>query len=173
MLRAGQGVTRDDDAGKKLLSRACDGSDARACNALGEDAEDNNPILASIVYQRGCYAADEKESAKACTGLGRVLQTGPMANADRAKSAYQLACDKRNPLGCASLKLAFGDPRPVFPDVAEQNALQATCNGGSARDCAILGVLQIASGNLMGKSTLQRACTMNSKWACAMKAKAP
>jgi TPR repeat protein len=174
MMRSGQGVARDDATGKKLLSRACDGNDARACAAVGEDAEDNNPIFASIVYQRGCFSPDLKESAKACVGLGRVLQTGPAVDTRRAKSAYEMACNKMNPLGCASLKLAFGDPRPVVPDVGEQNALMSTCNAGNARACASLGILQVASGNAaLGKMTLQRACSMNSRWACEMKGKAP
>jgi TPR repeat protein len=175
MLRAGEGVAKDDATGKKLLARACDGNDAKACDAVGEDAEENNnPIFASIVYQRGCLSGDFKESAKACVGLGRVLQTGPAVDARRAKSAYEMACNKMNPLGCASLKLAFGDSRPVFPDVAEQNALLTTCNAGNARACASLGVLQVASGNVaLGKMTLQRACSMNNRWACEMKGKAP
>ena len=94
-----------------------------------------------------------------------------MKDMDRAKRALEMSCSKQSALGCAILKVTFGDARPVFPDIAEQNALLAACNGGRAR--ATLGVLQIASGNAMGKSTLERACLMNSQWACALKAKAP
>jgi hypothetical protein len=172
MLRAGEGVAKDEKAAGAALKRGCDGSDARSCNVLGESAEEHDAILASILFQRGCFASDFKESARSCANLGRVLQTGPMANADRAKWAYEMACNKQNAMGCASLKLAFGDARPVFPDIAEQNELQGACNGGGARACAKLGVLQAASGNAMGRSTLDRACMMNDAWACAMKSKA-
>jgi TPR repeat protein len=167
------GVAKDDKAAAALLKRGCDGADARSCNILGDQVAERDPIGASILYQRACWgAADFKESGKACASLGRVLQVGPMANDQRSKDAYQWACNKMNALGCASLKIAFGDPRPVFPDVAEQNSLQSMCSGGNARGCAMLGVLQIASGNAMGKGNLDRACMMNDKWACAMKAKA-
>ena len=172
MTRDGAGVTKDEKAAGGLLKRACDGSDARACNVLGAQKEGTDAIAASIFYQRGCFASGVTEAADACIGLGRVLQAGPMANADRSKSAYEMACDKQNAVGCASLKLVFGGSRPVVPDVAQQTALQSTCNGGNARACATLGVLQAASGNaVLGKQTLERACTMNDQWACAMKSK--
>jgi hypothetical protein len=56
--------------------------------------------------------------------------------------------------------------------VALENQLQGVCAGGNARACATLGVLHVASGNAMGKGELDRACMMNDKWACDMKAKA-
>ena len=172
MTRDGAGVAADTNAATTLLRRGCDGGDARSCTAVGELFETRDPIAASIYYERGCFASDWKESGKSCAGLGRVMQAGPMANEARSKDAYSWACNKMNALGCAVLKVAWGDSRPVFPDIQEQIRLQDTCNRGDARACATLGVLQVATGNAMGKSTLERACTMNDQWACALKAKA-
>jgi uncharacterized protein len=172
MTREGAGVAKDDAAASALLRRGCDGADAHSCTLAGEQVEKNNPILASIFFQRGCYGADLKESARSCAGLGRVFQSGPMANDQRAHDAYQWACDKMNALGCAVLKVAWGDQRPVFSDMADQIRIEGVCNGGDARACSTLGVLQVATGNVMGKSTLDRACSMGDAWGCALKAKA-
>ncbi len=171
MMREGAGVAKDDAAATKLLARGCDGGDARSCVLAGEQAEANNAILASIYFQRGCYGGDFKESARACAGLGRVFQAGPMANDQRAHDAYQWACDKMNALGCAVLKVSWGDQRPVFSDMADQIRMQGVCDGGNARACATVGVLQVATGNVMGKSTLERSCSMGDAWGCALKAK--
>lgn len=172
MTRDGAGVTADANAATALLRRGCDGGDARSCTAVGELFETRDAIAASIYFERGCFASDWKESGKSCAGLGRVTQAGPMANEARSKDAYSWACNKMNALGCAVLKVAWGDSRPVFPDIPEQMRLQDTCNRGDARACATLGVLQVATGNAMGKGTLDRACSMNDQWACALKAKA-
>jgi TPR repeat protein len=172
LTRDGAGVTKDDAAAMTLFRRGCSGDDARSCRLGGEAAEARDAILASILFQRGCYAADFQESGRSCAGLGRILQAGPMADPARAKDAYEWACNKMNNLGCAVLKVAYGGTRPVFPDVGEEIKMEGVCNGGNARACATLGVLQIAENNPMGKSTLQRACDMNDQWGCALKAKA-
>jgi hypothetical protein len=172
MTHDGAGVAKDESAASRLLRRGCDGGDARSCTVAGEQAEKNDAILASIFFQRGCFGGDFKESARSCAGLGRVFQAGPMANDQRAHDAYRWACDKMNMLGCAVLKVAWGDQRPVFPDVAEQIRIEGVCNGGDARACATLGVLQVAGGNPMGKSMLDRSCNMGDAWGCALKAKA-
>jgi TPR repeat protein len=173
MMRDGTGVAKDDAGALVLLRRGCNGGDARACNSAGEQVEARDAISASIFYQRGCFESDFKESGRSCAGLGRVLQAGPMANEARSKDAFQWACNKMNSLGCAVLKVAWGDSRPVFPDIGEQIRLEGTCNGGDARACSILGVMQVATGNAqIGKMTLDRACNMNDQWGCALKAKA-
>jgi TPR repeat protein len=172
MTRDGAGLAADSNAATTLLRRGCDGGDARSCTLVGEQYEMRDPIAASIYYQRGCFASDWKESGKSCAGLGRVTQAGQMADEARSKDAFMWACNKMNALGCAVLKVAWGDSRPVFPDIPEQIRLQGVCNGGDARACATLGVMQVATGNPMGKGTLDRACTMNDQWACALKAKA-
>jgi hypothetical protein len=172
MTREGAGVSKDDAAAMALLKLGCYGGDARSCNLAGELAESRDAIFASMLYQRGCFESDFKESGKSCAGLGRVLQAGPMADEMRSKNAFEWACNKMNSLGCAVMKVAWGDSRPVFPDVGEEIRLQGICNGGDARACATLGVLQVAEGNAMGKSTLEQACRMNDQWGCALKAKA-
>ena len=172
MMRDGTGVPKDETAALGLLKRGCYGGDARSCNVAGEQMEARDAISASIFYQRGCFESDFKESGRSCAGLGRVLQAGPMADAQRSRSAFEWACNKMNSLGCAVMKVAWGNSQPVFPDVGEEIRLERVCNGGDARACSTLGVLQVAEGNPMGKMTLDRACSMNDAWGCALKAKA-
>ena len=172
MMRDGTGVAKDETAALGLLKRGCYGGDARSCNLAGEQAESRDAITASIFYQRGCFSSDFKESGRSCAGLGRVLQAGPMADEQRSHLAFEWACNKMNSLGCAVMKVAWGNSQPVFPDVTEEIRLERVCNGGDARACATLGVLQVAEGNPMGKMTLDRACSMNDAWGCALKAKA-
>jgi TPR repeat protein len=170
MTRDGAGVPKDDKAATALIRRGCDGSDARSCNTLGLQLEASDTIAAGIAYQRGCFG-DGKDAGEACAGLGRIAQAGLVVDNDRAKRAYEMACDKQNVLGCAALKVAYGGTRVVTPDVPAQAAMQKACDGGQARACAILGVMQAAEGMPGGKQSLDRACKLNDKWACAMNAK--
>lgn len=161
----GTGVTKDPQQAAKLYRRACDGNDGESCNAIGELSETRgDPILASMMYQRGCWTYP-----KACANHGRLLQVGPVKNDDMAKRQYERACFQRVSLGCAVLRVAFRDQRTFIADPRDTMALQSSCNAGSARDCGILGVLQVAGGMPTGKQTLDRACMMNDRWACEMK----
>jgi hypothetical protein len=173
MVREGSGgLTKDDKAASALLKRGCDGNDSRSCIVLGESVEGRDDISAGMFFERGCWGSDWKQSGRACADLGRVLQSGFAKDESRAKWAYEMACNKMNQLGCAALKIVFGGSQPVIPDVPFENQLQNGCSGGNARACATLGVLHVASGNVTGKGELDRACMMNDKWACDMKAKA-
>ncbi len=170
----GRGVTKDGAKAAGFYKRACDGSDAASCNALGEmheigrDAR-KDAIYATMLYRRGC----SRMNAASCTSLGRLdLGGAPGSMPDEAKRVLEQGCMGRDSLACAILKVAYGDSRPVFPDVAQSQALQASCNSGSARDCAASGVFDLATGmKPMGVQKLDRACTMTDKFACELKKK--
>jgi hypothetical protein len=171
----GRGVNKDLAKAAGFYKRACDGTDAASCNALGEMHElgrdvRKDAIYASMLYRRGCF----RMNGAACTSLGRLdLGGAPGAFADEGKRVLEQGCVDRDTLACAILKVAFGDSRPVFPDVAQANALNQSCAGGVARDCAASGVLDVASGmKPMGAQKLDRACTMGDGFACAMAKKA-
>jgi len=106
--------------------------------------------------------------ADACAGLGRVEMSRQGGNADNAKRAFDMACNRGSDLGCAVMKIMFKGTRAVFAKPAQTNAWRSGCNGGNARACAMLGAVNVASGNKSGEMDIQRACTMQDQWACAL-----
>jgi TPR repeat protein len=166
----GKGVARDPAKAAELFKRACDGSDSESCDALGQLHEvgsgvRKDPILARLLYQRGCFRA----SGPSCADLGR-LEYGFGGGGDRdAKRYFEQACTWRDTVGCAALKVMFGDGRPVFPDVARQQQMLQSCHGGNARDCATVGLLDVASNNKpQGVLSLENACQRGDGFACAV-----
>ncbi|HMJ11456.1 MAG TPA: tetratricopeptide repeat protein [Polyangiaceae bacterium] len=162
-LERGQGGARDPMKAAQLYKRACDGGHIAACASAGklfEFGPMRNPVLASMVYQRGCM----RGSGEACSGWGRTqFERSP----DSAKRSFEMACNFRDPLGCAALKVLFGSNRPFVPDPRAQMALQDACRRGSDADCVSTGLLDTARGLPAGKIDLQRACTRGSAFACA------
>jgi hypothetical protein len=166
-LLAGQ--SRDPMKAAQLYKRACDGGHTAACASAGklyEYGAMRNPVLASMVYQRGCL----RGSGEACSGWGRTqLERSP----DSAKRSFEMACNFRDPLGCAALKVLFGSSRAFVPDPRAQMAMQEACRRGSDADCVSSGLLDAARGLPAAKVDLQRACTRGSAFACATLKKAP
>jgi uncharacterized protein len=117
-----------------------------------------------MMYQRGCVRA----SGDACTDMGR-LELGKLGggNMDQAKRAFEQGCMWRSELGCAALKALFGGNQVVIPNPAKTIAWRRSCDGGNNRDCASLGLVQVASGNKIGLSDLERACMRADPFACA------
>jgi hypothetical protein len=117
-----------------------------------------------MLYRRGCF----RMNAASCTSLGRLdLGNAPGSIPNEAKRVLDQGCMWQSSLACAILKVGFGDSRPVFPDVAQAQALQRSCDGGSARDCAASAVFDVAQGNkVMAMPKLDRACTMGDAFAC-------
>lgn len=152
--------------------RACNGRVAASCSAAGEAYDSGAPgtpknsIIAEMLFRRGCIRMD----GRSCADLGRSLLSRPQGgSSDEAKMYFDRACSAGVAVGCAALKVVFHDNRPVFPDVAEKQALTSRCMAGAARDCATSGLLDVASGNtVFGKTTLQRACTMGDAWSCSL-----
>jgi TPR repeat protein len=165
-------VATDPAAAADLFKRACDGGHGPSCNTLGEMHEAGksvrkDPIFASMLYQRGCI----RGGGEACMNQGRMQLGGPGAGDEAgAKRSFERGCMFRSELACAALKVAYGDSRPVIPNVANAQSLRKTCQGGDARSCGLSGILTLAqsAANPMGKTELQRACTMGDRFACAI-----
>jgi TPR repeat protein len=150
-----------------MWERGCQGGEADACARIGEKYESGptqNPILASIYFQRGC----NQLHADSCAGLGRVEISRQGGNNDTAKRAFDNACMRGSDLGCAASKILFKGTHPVFAKPNVTNAWRSACNAGQARACANLGAVNVASGNKIGEMDIQRACTMQDKFACAL-----
>jgi uncharacterized protein len=167
LLVSGKGTDKDVAKAAVLFQRACNGSDAESCNALGMLYETGGPgvpknaMIAKMTYQRGCW----RMNANACANTGRL----DIDNTDAAKRSFQNACMRQNPIGCAAMKVVFGESRPFIPPVQQMQDLQRSCNGGAPRDCGILGLYQAAQGiGPMAKQTLDRACMQQDKFACAV-----
>lgn len=168
------GAKRDVVKARFALSRACDGGDAASCASLGAlySAGDpqlpKQPILAEMMLRRACM----RGSAEGCGGLGMALASKQGGDAADAKRQLERACLGREVVACAALKVAFGDARPVVPDVKQRMALNTACMGGSARACANVGLLDVAAGNAVAaKPSLQRACSMGDAWGCFVQSK--
>lgn len=176
MLLDGEGAARDVAAAAALLTRACNGRQLDTCSLVGELHEigkdvRKDAIYAAMLYRRGCYGGQ----GRACTNLGR-LALGDTAGGmpGEAERSLDWGCMRQDSLGCAIKKVAFGGTNPVFPDVALQQQLLRSCHSGVARDCATVGVYDVATGNkAMGKSELQQACNMGDAFGCAMSKKVP
>jgi TPR repeat protein len=171
LLGEGKGVGKDPARAASYLQRACAGNSLPSCLALGKLQESGgpgvakNPMLAEFSYRRACL----RGSAEGCVDLGRFEY---LRNPDQAKRYFDQGCARRVPLGCAMLVVGYGDQRPFFADVAQQNALTSSCNGGSVADCTLLGILQAAAKNPMGKNYLGRACTSGDRLACELQKRA-
>lgn len=166
LMVSGKGTDKDPGKAAKLFQRACNGSEAASCNELGSLYETGaqgvpkNAMLAKMTYQRGCWRFDPGS----CANYGRLEENG-----DMQKRSFQNACNRQNPIGCAAMKVLFGENRPFIPPVQQMQDLQRSCNGGAARDCGVLGLYQAAQGNgSMAKPTLDRACIQQDKFACAV-----
>lgn len=165
MLLEGTGTTKDVAKGTDYLKRACDGAQSQACVDLGNLAEaSRNAIAAKQHYARGCW----RNNKEACFGEGR-MELGFGGNKDAAKRAFDKSCTFFNDQpSCAVMKVLFGGTRPVMPG-PDSAQLNTKCNSGSPRDCGIAGVMNLATGNPMGKDQIERACMQQDGLACAVK----
>jgi hypothetical protein len=119
-----------------------------------------------MLYRRGCF----RNSGMACVNLGRLQMAGPQAGSGEAKRHFESACNFQNvALACAYMKILYNDQRPVFPDVAATQAAQQRCNGGSNRDCGVVGAFHLAQGlKPMAQGELDRACHGGDNFACEL-----
>lgn len=166
MFIDGTGTAKDQAKGMDYLNRACNGSQVQACLDVGNLAEAaHNAIAAKIAYSKGCW----RGSKEACFGEGR-MELGFGGQKDAAKRAFDRSCNFFNDnLSCAAMKVLFGGSRVVMPN-AETMQLTSKCNSGSARDCGIAGLMNVATGNPMGQQQVERACMQQDGLACAVKA---
>lgn len=170
MTEAGTGVGKDPIRAAQLYKRACDGTDAAACVSAGRlfaSGPGKNEIIAQMAFQRGCI----RMQPAACAGLGRIeLAKQP----DAAKRHFQQACNQRDPVGCAAMKVLFGGAAVSIPPQELVNQVGAACRAGSAYDCATAGLLDAAKGMAPpAKMNLQNACTRGDTFACEVQKKVP
>lgn len=164
MLVDGAGATKDPAKAKDFLKRACDGTQAQACVDLGTLQEAGRDVIAAkFTYQRGCL----RGNMEACFDQGR-MELGFGGNKDAAKRAFEMGCMRNDKMSCAATKVLFGGKQPVFPG-PETMELTTRCNTGSPRDCAVAGLLNVATGNPMGQQQIERACMQQDGLACAVK----
>jgi TPR repeat protein len=164
MLLDGVGTAKDPAKAKTFLRRACDGSVSQACVDVGNIFEASRDVIgAKIMYQRGCW----RGNMQACFDNGR-MELGFGGQKDAAKRAFDMGCMRNDKMSCAAMKVLFGGSRPVFPG-PETMELTSKCNSGSPRDCAVAGLLNIATGNPMGQQQIERACMQQDGLACAVK----
>jgi TPR repeat protein len=176
MASLGKGGSADMARAVTLYTKACNGGEAASCNALGDiydagaSGVGKNPVSAEIFYRRGCH----RGSAESCVNAARTIVSRPMGDpANEATWMFERGCIGRVALGCAALKVSYGDARPVFADSAQKQELTRTCNAGKTSACTASGLLDLATGNAsIAKVTLKRACMQGDKWACHLATKA-
>jgi hypothetical protein len=79
-----------------------------------------------------------------------------------------MGCNRNDKFSCGALKVLFGGTLTVVsgPEVMDAGA---RCNSGSVRDCAIAGMMNVATGNPLGAAQVDRACLQQDPLACAVK----
>ena len=88
-------------------------------------------------------------------------------DASRAKRHFASACTRNNKPACAALLVAYGDKRPVAPDLQKKRSWDAACRQGSTRDCVMAGLME-AAGKMPAKASFDRACRSGGKFACEL-----
>ena len=166
----GAGVARDPAKGADYKRRACDGGDARSCADVAALLESGkvigkNEVLSRIYYERGCLR-DPRGAPDACTGLGRATWK---QNPQLAKMWFDRGCAFGDPVGCATLKVLYGENRPLVVKAQVAQEAQTACIAGDMRACTTQGLLQSAQGmGAMSKPNVQRACQSGDALACEL-----
>jgi uncharacterized protein len=152
-----------------LLRRACEGGDTTSCIALGTLHESGAPgaaqnaLLAENYFRRACY----RSAADGCAHFGRLVY---VRNPSEAQNAFKQACIRRDPIGCAALNVLYGEKHVVVAPAMRQELLMS-CMKGNPRSCSIVGLLDAASNNPMGKANVTQACGRGDQFACAVQKK--
>jgi TPR repeat protein len=167
LYATGQGLPKDPAKAIVAYRRGCQGKDGESCARLADAMErgegtGRDALGAQIFYERSC----DRRFYDGCIGAGRLEVA---AGSGDAKRRFETACNFGPALGCAMLNVAFGERRPVMPDIPRIAQLASSCNGGNARDCALAGVWDSAMGNASAKSELTRACKLGDAFACKLK----
>jgi hypothetical protein len=128
-----------------LFKGACDGGDARGCEALGYmyayglGINPDYPQAAGLL-RKGC----EGGVAEGCDVLGNLYLTGASGVAQsftQAATWFHKACDGGNPEGCNNLGMMDYLGNGVPPDHAQGRALlQRACSAGYALACNNLNI---------------------------------
>jgi TPR repeat protein len=149
--------------------RACEGGDVYSCTTLGALYEagapgvPRNALMAENTFRRACYRGD----ADGCAHFGRLVYT---RNPSEAQNAFKQACIRQNKIACAALNVLYGEKHVIVAPPMRQD-LSTSCMKGEARSCSIVGLLDVATNNPMGKASLAQACGRGDQFACAVQKK--
>jgi TPR repeat protein len=178
----GRGTKRDLAAAAALYQTACDKKDADACALSASMYEDGKGVTAATakaiaLYTRACSAG----SGLGCTGLGTLEAMGQGTPVDvaRALTHFVKACEAGDPVGCLRVGRAY--QRGLGTEVSDSKAdevwarlqkdLPARCQGGAARACDVLGILQQqglgSPADPMGLAKILRGCELGYARACS------
>lgn len=169
LVRYGDGVPKDEDAGRDLYEKACVGGYARACSAVGSlyetgsgAAQDTEKAL--NYYRQAC----DSGFARGCTNLGVAAE-----KQGGGASLFDLACNRGDAKGCSRLgvlQLQGLNGVDKDPKKALRSFLRS-CELGHGAGCSNLGVvyedgLGVTKDETLAAELYDRACAMEEMQGC-------
>ncbi|PTL84982.1 tetratricopeptide repeat protein [Vitiosangium sp. GDMCC 1.1324] len=140
----GEGVARDEAAGRAELQEACDKYPRAACGiaALGLTADARQrgaapePEWIALFEQRGCDAGD----GLSCQLLGDAFHAGLGVSQDIGKAfeLYARACDAGNGTACANQAVLSLQPGEAGDATRAEDLFSRGCALGSSEACRLL-----------------------------------
>ncbi len=169
---------RSDDRAKanSFFEKACEGSEATACNALGFSYEKGlgvttDPTRARSLYDSGCQLGD----GGACRNAGVLRRDGVGGGADAREAAllFEKACEKGDAPGCYEAGIASAGGVGVDKSFKRAAAaFEKACAGKVEEACALLGAVLVEGGDGLeknearGVSLLIDGCKRDDAQAC-------
>ena len=158
------------DRALETLVRACDASDAFACNEAGDvqyslQGTKGDAMLgkAHASYEKGCKLG----RTSSCLNDGWMLSRGEGTGRDRARALelFRLVCDQQSYEGCAALGYELTESAQNGADTAEgERWLKLACEHDAAFGCFTLGAGMLGRGDRAavesGLVLLKRACAL-------------
>ncbi len=143
----GKGIVRSVDRALTFLRAACTAKDGEGCSALAstlrasEGSDANEEVLATL------KAACDLRDPAGCEGLANAYADGEGVTPDapRARTLYQLACDRGAGASCSALGKLTEREDPAASKKHHARAvklLRVSCKAGVATACAQLGFLE-------------------------------
>lgn len=129
----------------------CDKGHAGSCNSLARLTMGADPKAAIALFDKACQG----DEGAACAALAAELLSGKNTTADaaKAKSTAERACDLGTAEGCTVLGRTLGEDA-----AAAQAAFTKACEGGDPKGCAEAGKTVIATDATKGLKFHERAC---------------
>jgi len=171
----GGGAPRDEKRARELLTKGCDGSDAKSCTHLGVlmaqgRGGTKDSAGAAKKLEKGCGDAD----ALACGLLGLHYKTGDGVTKDetRALGFLQKGCEGGDDAACATAGKMFLDGVGGAKDPAKGiDYLKRACDGTQANACVDLGLLSeigkdAPKNPILAKTLYMRGCFRGNSEAC-------
>jgi uncharacterized protein len=165
------GASKDDKKARELLTKGCEGTDAKSCSNLGimmllgrGGAKDLPGAVKN--FEKSCADAD----AIACGTLGRLYKAGEGVTKDETKAFGLLTkgCEGGDDQSCGVVGKMYldGTGAPKDPKKGAE-LLTRACQGTVAQACVDVGALAEArKDNISAKINYQRACWRGSMQGC-------